>query len=193
MAKYKSTDAAGIFITVDLQEQILPETFEWAVNYCINKADLSSFDALYKNDEAGAAAYPPKTLLKVILFCYAHGILSSRKIEVQCRVNMVCKALAEDLEMKHSVISDFVSSSSEQIKALFIEVLMQCYELGLIGGELFAIDGCKLSGNAAKEWSNTIEGFQKKKASWEKLLEKIFDLFNNLSKLKSKQVIKQVM
>jgi hypothetical protein len=41
--------------------------------------------------------------------------------------------------------------------------LLKCYVLGLIGGELFAIDGCKLPSNTAKEWSGTLEELGKKK------------------------------
>ena len=43
----------------------------------------------------------------------------------------------------------------EAIVPLFLEVLLICGELGLIGREMFAIDGCKLPSNASKEWSGT--------------------------------------
>jgi len=49
----------------------------------------------------------------------------------------------------------FVSSAAEEITSLFRDVLLTCDELGLIGRELFAIDGCKLPSNASKEWSGT--------------------------------------
>jgi hypothetical protein len=51
--------------------------------------------------------------------------------------------------------------------------LLKCYALGLIGGELFAIDGCKLPSNATKEWSGTLEELGKKKSGLEALMEKI--------------------
>jgi hypothetical protein len=50
---------------------------------------------------------------------------------------------------------------------------LKCYAPGLTGGELFAIDGCKLPSNAAKEWSGTLEELEKKKKDLEALLEKI--------------------
>jgi len=72
MANLKENDLSqGLFLTVNLQEQLLPDTFEWTINYLINKMDTSIFERNYNNDEKGAAAYPPKALLKLILFCYS--------------------------------------------------------------------------------------------------------------------------
>ena len=69
MARLKHTDnTQGQFIAVNLKEQLLPGTFEWTIDYLINKMDMSLFEKKYNNDEKGAAAYPPRGLLKVILF-----------------------------------------------------------------------------------------------------------------------------
>ena len=69
MARYKHIDTSPRFLAVDLQRQLLPGTFEHALNHCIDhELDLSSFDVCFKNDATGAAAYPPAMLLKVILF-----------------------------------------------------------------------------------------------------------------------------
>ena len=71
MARLKDTDnTQGQFIAVNLREQLLPDTFEWTIDYLINKMDLSLFEKKYNNDEKGACAYPPRVLLKVILYCY---------------------------------------------------------------------------------------------------------------------------
>ena len=75
MARYKNADnSQGLFLTVNLHEQLVPGTFEWTLNYLIDKADISLFDINYKNDEKGATAYSPRVLLKVILYCYSMGI-----------------------------------------------------------------------------------------------------------------------
>ena len=69
MARYKHIDTSPRFLAVDLQRQLLPGTFEHALNHLIDhELDLSSFDARFKNNETGAAAYPPAMLLKVVLF-----------------------------------------------------------------------------------------------------------------------------
>jgi transposase len=137
-------------------------TFEWTLDYLIDRMDLSLFEQNYNNDEMGAAAYPPKGLLKIIIYCYSLGIVSSRPMENACRTNIIVKALAEDCEPDHDTIATFISRNSEAVRDLFTQVLLQCDELELITGEMFAVDGCKLPSNASKEWSGTIGELIKK-------------------------------
>jgi transposase len=188
MAKYKdSKETCGVFVPVYLKRQIMPGTFEWTLSKLIDGADLTVFNTNYKNDKAGAAAFPPSTLLKAILFCYSRGILSSRKIAEAMKYNMVCKALSSDMEAEHSVIAAFVSGNEKGMKKVFSEVLIKCATLGLIGGDLFAIDGCKLPSNASKEWSGTLKDYHKKKAGWEKLLGKLIEQEKNLDRMEGKK------
>jgi len=59
---------------VDLARQLLPGTFEHALNHLLEHAvDLYAFDARCRNDATGAPAYPPALLLKVVLFAYLRG------------------------------------------------------------------------------------------------------------------------
>ena len=159
MAHYKDTEKGqGLFLTVNLSEQIVPGTFEHTLDRLIGeKLDLSIFNRKYNNDETGAAAIEPGILLKIILYCYSLGIISSRRIEKMSKENMVVKALAEDVEPHYTTISNFVSGMSGEIEKVFGEVLMVCSEMGLIRGKMFAIDGCRLPANASKEWSGTKE------------------------------------
>ena len=69
-----------------------------------------------------------------------------------------------------STILDSLSKS--EIATLFQQVLLICDQEGLIGKELFAIDGCKLPSNASKEWSGTHDELKKKKAKNEQRMEK---------------------
>jgi transposase len=183
MARYKYTDITqGQFITVNLKEQLLIGSFEWTIDYIINKMDISLFEKEYANDKKGACAYSPRVLLKIILYCYSKGIITSRKIEQACKTNIIAKALAEDSEPDHATIASFVSRNSEAVKDLFAQVLLRCQELDLINGEMFAIDGCKLPSNASKEWSGKIDDLKKKKNDLEKLLKKIMIQHRELDK-----------
>ena len=99
MARFKESDISqGQFIAVNLSEQLLSGTFEWALNYLIDRIDMSLFEQKYNNDEKGASAYPPKALLKIILYCYSTGILTSRPMEKACKYHMILKALSGDIE-----------------------------------------------------------------------------------------------
>ena len=62
MARFKETEKGqGLFLAVNLEEQIQQGTFEWAASYIIDRADMSLFEKKYNNDEKGACAYPPLT------------------------------------------------------------------------------------------------------------------------------------
>ena len=112
MARYKGYSyEQSLLIPVSLSKQVLPGTFEYALNTLIDsKLDLSIFAGKYKNDETGAPAYDPAVLLKIILFAYSKGIISSRKIEQHARENVVCIALSADTHPHYTTIADFVSS-----------------------------------------------------------------------------------
>ena len=82
MARHKYIDTQPKLIPVDLSRQLRPGTFEQALNHLLDHAvDLSPFDARIQNEATGAPAYPPAFLLKVVLFAYSQGIVSSRQFE----------------------------------------------------------------------------------------------------------------
>jgi len=152
MARFKDYDRPqGLFLTVNLEEQLLPGAFEWTLDCLIDKMDMSLFEKNYNNDETGAKAYPPGVLLKIIIYSYSLGIISSRPIEKARGTNIILKALAKDAEPDHDAIATFISKNNEAASDLFTQAVMQCGELGLITGEMFAIDGCKLPSNAGRE------------------------------------------
>jgi transposase len=162
MARYKDVDGGMKLLAVDLGRQLLPGTFEHALAHLIDQElDLSHFDAHYHNDERGSAAYPLAMLLKVVLFAYSQGILSSRAIERACRDHVTFMALSGDSAPHFTTIAAFVSGREKDIAQVFAAVLSICLNQGLIGREMFAIDGVKLPSNAAKARSGTRADFQK--------------------------------
>lgn len=115
------------------------------------------------NDETGAPAYDPAILLKVILYAYCRGVTSSRDIAGLCRENIIFMALSHRQHTAlHDRIAGFVAKLDREIVGVYREVLLVCDEMGLIGREMFAVDGVKMPSNASKEWSGTREDFQKK-------------------------------
>ncbi len=151
-------------LVINFEEQLQAGTFEHAIHYLIdNELDLSVFHPKFKNDDTGRPAYDPAILLKIVLFAYSKGITSSREIEWCCQNNIIFKALSCDTVPHFTTIADFVSSRSEEIEMLFEQVLLICHEQDLLGNELFAIDGCKQSSNASKEWSGTFKELEKKR------------------------------
>jgi transposase len=162
MARYKDVDSGLKLLAVDLSRQLLPGTFEHALSHLLDQElDLSHFDAHYHNDLRGSTAYPPAMLLKVVLFAYSQGIVSSRSIERVCRDHVTFMALSGDSVPHFTTIAEFVSGREQDIKRVFATVIGICLNQGLIGQEMFAVDGVKLPSNASKARSGTRADFHK--------------------------------
>jgi transposase len=163
MARFKHTDnSQGLFMAINLKEQLLPGTFEWAIDYLIDKADMLLFEKTIitmkegRSLSAQAVAEDNPALL-------SRGIITSRRIEKACHDSITAKALTQDIEPDHDTIAAFISTNKEAVEDLFSQILPQCAQLGLITGEIFAIDGCKLPSNTSKKWSGTIKKLRKKR------------------------------
>ncbi|HEV2609743.1 MAG TPA: transposase [Noviherbaspirillum sp.] len=159
MARYKSVDYhQTCIIPVSFAAQVFPGTFEHTLAELIDhELDLSIFDSRYHNDGRGAPAWHLGVLLKIILYAYARGMTSSREIERACRENITFMALSGNSRPHFTTIAGFISTMHEQIMPLFLEVLLVCDDMGLIGKDMFAIDGCKVPANVSREWSDTRE------------------------------------
>jgi transposase len=175
MARYKDYDyTQTVLVPVSFEHQLLPGTLEFAIQALVERCvDTSIFGRRYKNDALGCRAYDPKILLKVILFAYARGIISSRKIEQACRENITFMALACGQVPDHSTIAAFVASLKAEITTLFRDILLVCAEQDLLGGSHFALDGVKLPSNAAKEWSGTFADLRRKQEKLEAKLQRV--------------------
>ncbi|XOV86906.1 MAG: transposase [Pseudomonadota bacterium] len=144
MARYIPEDQSKL-LPVIFSQQITPGTFEHTVTFLIDEhLDMSVFDARYKNDETGRPAYNPAMLLRVILSAYVRGHTSSRQIEQLCRENVVFMALSGDSQPHFTTFARFISEMGDEVQSLFTQVLLVCDQEGLIGGHMFAIDGCKM-------------------------------------------------
>jgi transposase len=165
MPRYKAYDYDQmVMIPISLENQLEPGTLEYTINELVeNKLDLSVFEGRYQNDDTGATAINPKILLKVILFAYSRGMISSRQIERACGENILFMALSCGYRPDHSTIAHFVSSMQKEIESIFSNILLVCAELDLLGGTHFSLDGVKLPSNASKEWSGTFKELKRKR------------------------------
>jgi len=148
MARFKPIHKGLKLLPVDFDRQVIPGSFEYALCYLVDhELDLSAFHARYKNDVEGASAFDPAVLIKIILLAYSRGIIHSRKIEAACRENVLFIAVSGDSQPHFTTLAAFVSNMGDMVAKLFAQVLLVCDRQGLIGREMFAIDGVKLPAN----------------------------------------------
>jgi len=174
MPHFKPIDYSPRFLAVDLSLQLFPGTFEYALHHLLDhEIDLSQIESRYRNDEVGASAYEPRVLLKIVLLCYCHGIVSSRGMEWACRNSVQVMALSGDAQPHYSTLASFVSSLGEAVGKVFTQVLVICDRRGLIGRHMFAIDGVKLPSNASKAKSGTRKDFMRQAQKMHKAVEQL--------------------
>jgi transposase len=169
MAKLKDVKRGLAMLVLDFDKQLEPGSFEHALCHMVDQGlDLSGLLARINNDTAGAPAYDPAVLLKIVLLAYSRGIISSRKMEAACRDNVMFMVVSGESRPDHSTLAAFVSKLGDEVAKLFAQVLVLCDRQGLIGREMFAIDGVKLPSNASKARSGTRADFQRQLDRMEK-------------------------
>jgi transposase len=174
MPRFKPVDQGLQFLAVDLSQQLHPGSFEYALQHLIDQEiDLSEIEARYANEVQGAWAYDPRMLLKVVLLAYSRGIISSRNMEAACCRDVVFMAISGNSAPHLSTLANFVSSLGPAIGKIFAQVLAVCDRRGLIGRQMFAIDGVKLPSNASKAKSGKRKDFLRQLAKMQKAAEQM--------------------
>ena len=174
MPRFKTPDYGLKLIPVDFAQQVLPGSFEFALCHLVdNDLDLTALRARYANDAGGAPAFDPAVLLKIVLLGYSRGLISARPIATACRTNVLFMAVSGDSAPHFTTIAGFVADLGEEAAALFTQVLLVCDRQGLIGRELFAIDGVKLPSNASKAKSGTRADFEREASKMEAAVQRM--------------------
>jgi transposase len=115
----------------------------------VDQFDLSGFEARYRSDGRGGAAYAPKVMVRLLLFAYCEGVRSSRQIERRCVRDVAYRVLSGNRCPDHATIARFRTEHLETLPALFVQVLRLCAAAGLVRVGLLAVDGTKLTADAS--------------------------------------------
>jgi transposase len=112
--------------------------------------DLTPIFAHYEREPRGQPPFHPRMMVALLLYCYATGTRSSRKIMRRCHVDVACRVIvAEDIP-DFRTISDFRKIHLARLEALFVEVLKLCALAGLAKVGTIALDGTKVKANASR-------------------------------------------
>ena len=130
----------------------LPEGhLAWFVLDAVAGMDLGEFYGAYRRDGVGRRAYDPAMVVALLLYAYARGVRSARKIERACEEDVAFKMIAMLETPDHATIARFVARHEVALGELFGQVLGLCDEAGLVRPGVVAIDGTRLAGNASRE------------------------------------------
>jgi transposase len=112
--------------------------------------DLAPFFAYYEREARGQPPFHPRMMVSLLLYCYATGTRSSRKIMRRCQVDVACRVIVGDDIPDFRTISDFRKTHLDRLEALFVEVLKLCALAGLAKVGTIALDGTKIKANASR-------------------------------------------
>lgn len=115
----------------------------------VTELDLSEFFAAYRADGRGGSVYDPAMMLGVLLYAYATGERSTRRIERRLVEDVAYRLLAANQQPDHATLARFRARHQDAIAALFGQVLGLCVKAGLVDAGVIAIDGTKLAANAS--------------------------------------------
>jgi transposase len=146
------------FVAIDRDTAYLlpPSVDEWLpqdhlarfVVEVIEQMDLSALVGQYAG--RGSYAYHPAMMLGLLVYGYASGIHSSRKIERACHDSIAFRFIAANTQPDHDSIANFRRRFLPQIEALFVQVLMLAREMKCLKLGNIALDGTKIAANASK-------------------------------------------
>ncbi len=137
--------------------------------------DLSKIYGFYgRRDGRGKAAYHPVMMVRLLLYGYCVGVLSSRRIERATYEDVAFRYLAADQHPDHDTIAAFRQQHLAVLAQLFTQMLQLCDKAGLVKLGHVAVDGTKIQANASKHKAMSYERMEEKerqlKAEVEKLL-----------------------
>lgn len=155
---FLSPDRERAFLLPPSIADWLPEDhLAWFIIDAVEQIDLNPFLSVHRRDGRGGAAYHPAMMLAVMLYAYACGELSSRKIEKACHTDVAFRVITGNQFPDHTAIARFRQKHADKFAHVFTEVLALCAEAGLAGVGVVAIDGTKLGSSAALSANRTSE------------------------------------
>ena len=132
------------------QDWLPPGHLAYFIHDTIDTLDLSAFYARYEGGGARNQPFHPAMMVKVLVYGYATGVFSSRKIERRLHEDLAFRMLAAGNFPKHRTIRDFRALHLKEFSDLFVQVVRLAREMGLVKLGTVAIDGTKVKANASR-------------------------------------------
>lgn len=149
------------FVNADREQRFLlpPDMRDWVpdddlchfVIEAVARVDMSAFAVNTRG--SGSPQYDPRMMLALLIYCYANGVCSSRRIERATYRDVGVRFVAANTYPDHDTIATFRRRNEAAFKAAFLEVLLLARELKLLKVGTVSVDGTKIDANASKHKS----------------------------------------
>ena len=156
MSNFVDCDREQAFLLPpDLRDWIPADDLGHFVIEAVDRVDLGAFKVNHRG--TGSAQYHPRMMLALMIYCYANGIFSSRRIERATHRDIGVRFVAANRHPDHDTIARFRRENFAAVSESFLQVLLLAKELKLLRVGLVSVDGSKFKANASKHRSVTYE------------------------------------
>jgi transposase len=147
------------FVNVDRNTPMLlpPDLRDWVpqedmVHFVIEAVEGMRLTTLKVNGRgSGSEQYPPKMMLELLIYCYANGIFSSRRIERATYRDVAVRYLSGDTHPDHDTVCTFRRENLDAVGEAFLQVLQLAREIGVLKVGTVSVDGTHILANASKD------------------------------------------
>jgi len=172
---FKTVDYdAALDLTVRLGDCLPPDHLARFVVDSVALLDLSALYARYGS--RGGEPYAPEGLLALLLYGYATGVFSSRKIERATYESVPFRFITGNRHPDHDTIASFRATFLPDLKGLFVQVLLLAQEAGVLTLGTISLDGTKIHADASKSKAVSYKRLQEIEAQLRAEVEELFAL-----------------
>jgi transposase len=146
---FRMIDRQTGFLLPPSVDEWLPEThLARFVDEVIDGLDLRAMSGSYSG--SGSSPYHPRLLLGILVYGYATGVFSSRKLERATYDSVAFRFITANAHPDHDTIAAFRRRFLKEIEGLFVQVLLLAREMGVLKMGTVALDGTKIHANASR-------------------------------------------
>ena len=140
----------ALLLPPSLRDWLSEDHLAFFISDAIDALDLGAFEARYGDEGPGSQAFDPRMMVKVLVYAYATGTFSSRKIATKLHEDVAYRVLGAENFPAHRTISDFRARHLAEFSELFVQVVQTAQAVGLVKLGTLAVDGSKVKANASK-------------------------------------------
>ncbi len=151
------------------QQMLLPHALQdwlpeghlaYFISDTVDSLDLSAFHARYAGGGSRNQPFDPAMMIKVLVYGYATGVFSSRKLARKLHEDIAFRVLAADNYPAHRTICDFRAFHLKELSDLFVQVVKLAKECGLVKLGTIGVDGTKIKANASRHKAMSYDRMQ---------------------------------
>jgi len=146
-----------LLLPPSLRDWLPADHLAWFMLDAVGEMDLAAFYASYRADGHGRPAHDPAMMVALLLYAYAIGERSSRRIERRCHEDVAFRVITVNQAPDHATVARFRVRHERALGELFGEVLALCARGGLISVGVIAVDGTKVHANASQHANRDYE------------------------------------